>query len=352
MDRLGTLSRIAMIALGVIATVFALDRMESVIAPIMLALVAGVVLSPMSDLWERGGFPPAFAALSSLFLALLLIGGLGLVFHPLIDQLVDAAPKVLSDMQDVIKAVRGIARGLEDMSNDVSGAVVSPAIAATEAPAQPDDVMPMPTVADALMLAPAVLAQVLIFAGALFFFLLTRNDIYDWSARRLSKPSNRAITATRLREAETRVAKYFLTITIINAGLGLATAAALQLLGMPGAILWGMVAFLLNYVLYIGPAGVVISLLFAGVAAFDGIHAVLPALAFATLNATEGQFVTPALVGRHMELNPLLVFLALVFGIWLWGPIGGIVAIPMLLWVLVLNNGLKSPATPVAAAAE
>jgi predicted PurR-regulated permease PerM len=69
----------------------------------------------------------------------------------------------------------------------------------------------------------------------------------------------------------------------------------------------------------------------------------LPAAAFVLLNGIEGQFVTPSLVGKQVEVNPLLIFLALIFGIWLWGPIGGTVAIPLMLWVLVLNNMLASP---------
>jgi predicted PurR-regulated permease PerM len=134
---------------------------------------------------------------------------------------------------------------------------------------------------------------------------------------------------------------------MINAGLGAATAMALQAMGLPGGLLWGVVAFLMNFIVYLGPAIFIVALLFAGVAAFDGGMALAPALTFVVLNGIEGQFVTPALVGRNMALNPLLVFLALIFGIWLWGPIGGIVAIPLLLWVLVLNDGLKAP-TPAA----
>jgi len=98
----------------------------------------------------------------------------------------------------------------------------------------------------------------------------------------------------------------------------------------------------LNYLVYVGPAMLMLLLLFAGVAAFDGAMILLPAAAFIVLNTIEGQVLTPALVGKHLEVNPLLIFLALVFGLWLWGPIGGIVAIPLLLWVLALNDALDS----------
>lgn len=339
MHRLESLSRASVVVIGTVALVAALDHVEGIFAPLALALVAGVVLSPVSDAWERIGFPPVWGALSSLVLTLVLAGGLILVLQPVVMQLVDQAPKVWSDMRMTIRALRDMVQGLRDATGEVAQAI-APDASAAAAPASSGEEVALPSLTDALLIAPSVLAQILVFAGALFFFLLSRNEIYSWAASRLAEPSKRADTAARLRQAERRVSRYFLTITLVNAGLGVFTAIALQLVGLPGAPLWGLVAFLMNFVLYLGPALVAVSLLFAGVAAFDGGQAILPALAFVALNTTEGQFVTPAMVGRHMSLNPLLVFLALVFGIWLWGPIGGIVAIPLLLWVLVLNDAL------------
>ena len=89
-----------------------------------------------------------------------------------------------------------------------------------------------------------------------------------------------------------------------------------------------------------GPALVAAALLLAGLLSFDGLAGLAPAALFVSMNAIEGQFVTPALVGRHMHVNPLLVFLSLVFWLWLWGPIGGIVAIPVLVWTLYLLGRL------------
>ncbi len=353
MDKLERVSRLAVIVVGAIALAAALDIGETIFAPIALALVAGVVLSPISDFWERLGFAPAVGALVSLALTLLVLAGLTLAFQPIFAQLVEQAPKVWSDMQDTIEVLRGLAGGLSDVTDEVSDAIAPDANAAEEAaPAGDAGALPSVTLVDALLLAPTIAAQVLTFAGALFFFLLTRSEIYAWAARRLAEPAERAPTAHRLLAAERQVSRYFLTITLINAGLGAATAVALQLLGMPGAILWGTVAFLLNFILYLGPAIVAVSLLVAGIGIFDGPYAVLPAAAFAVLNTTEGQFVTPSLVGRNMSMNPLVVFLSLVFGLWLWGPIGGIVAIPLLLWILVLNDGLAAATRPLPAAAE
>ncbi len=343
MDRVEKVSQFFIIILGLIALFTALNAVENIFAPLALALVAGVVLSPVSDFWERLGFPSVIGALVSLAATLVVMATFILVFQPVVAQLVAQAPKVWSDMQDTVEFLRGLMKGFSEVTDGMTDAI-APEASAQNGNQSSDDGMTLPSVTDALMLAPVILGQILVFGGALFFFLLSRGDIYQWAARRLSEPTERAQTARKLQEAERRVARYFLTITLINAGLGIATALALQVMGMPAAMLWGLVAFLLNFILYLGPAVLVFSLLFAGIAAFDGAMALLPAVTYLALNATEAQFVTPGLVGKHMQVNPLLIFLSLVFGLWLWGPIGGIVAIPLLLWVLVLSDGIKSDA--------
>ena len=335
MDRAAQLS---LVALGLIASVAALAALRDLVAPMALALVVGVVLSPLSDLWERLRFSPAMGASASLVLTLAAFGTLGLLLQPLIAELVHQAPKVWADSQEVMKAFRGLFAGLKAATRELSGAVAEGARA--EAGPAPQQMVDLPAVTTgALMIAPAIAAQALTFVGTLFFFLLTRSEIYDWAARRLVSPAGRGQLSQRLRRAEGIVSRYFLTITLINAALGIATAIALQALGLPGALSWGIVAFLLNYVVYLGPAAVAVALLLAGVAAFDGGAAAVPVLVYGALITLEGQFVTPALVGRRMALNPLLVFVALLFGLWLWGAIGGIVALPILLWATVLQNG-------------
>ncbi len=353
MQQLDRLAKISIVIIGMIATFMALNALESIFAPLALALVAGVVLSPLSDFWEGRGYSSVVGALVGLMATLAIIASFALVFQPVIAQLVDQAPKVWSDMQDTIRTVRGLLRGLSDVTEGVTEAIAPEANAASQAtPAADPESVKLPTVTDAVMAAPLVVSQILIFAGALFFFLLTRTEIYEWAAELMPNRGERAHLARKLRHAEREVSRYFVTITMINAGLGAAIAAVLQVLGMPGAVLWGVVGFLLNFVVYLGPVIFLVALLFAGVAVFDGGLALAPAVSFLVLNALEAQFVTPTLVGRNMAINPLLVFLALVFGIWLWGPIGGIVAIPLLLWALVLHKDLAVMPTEAAKAAD
>ncbi len=338
-------SQIATVALGLLGVAAALWVARDIAAPVMLALALGVVVAPISDRAERFGLSPVAAAMGSLVLALSVIAAMLAVFQPIAIALIKAAPKVMSDLEGLISAMRGLARSVTSLGSEVAVGVVPAANAAEAAgEAATGSDVPMPTITDALMLAPSLLGQSLTFAGTLFFFLIGRGQIYDFVTHRLSAPDRRAVTSTRLRDAEAQVSRYFLTITGTNAGLGLATAAALMAIGLPDAALWGALAFALNFIVYLGPAILAIGLVIAGIAAFDGPMVMLPAAAFLALNLIEGQFVTPAIVGNRLAVNPLLVFLSIIFGIWLWGPIGGIVAIPVLLWLRVLGSGIAPPA--------
>ncbi|SEJ76004.1 Predicted PurR-regulated permease PerM [Cribrihabitans marinus] len=339
MKRLDRLAQVSLIFIGAITLIFALSLGKTILPPLTLALVAGVVLSPLSDFWEDRGYSPVWGALIGLVGTLLVMAALVFVFQPVVIRLVEQAPRVWADIREIVEAARGFVRGV----SREAGEAVSTAAGTTAEGEGGEEGVQMPTVTDALLVAPAVLSQIVIFIGTLFFFLLTRSQIYDWLSLRLSRRGERAELAVRLRLAERNVSRYFLTITMINAGLGTATAIMLQLLGVPNAIVLGVVAFLANFVVYLGPAIFFVVLLFVGVAEFDGILSLAPGVAFLGLNATEAQFVTPGLVGRHMQVNPLLVFLSLVFGLWLWGPIGGIVAIPLLLWVMVLSQVTTKP---------
>ena len=352
LDTWNRAAQIGMIVTGLVIGLAALNAAEAIFAPLTLALVVGIVLSPISDFWESRGFPPALGALTSLFLTLTVFGLLILMIQPVVAELLAAAPKVWADMQGTVNLIKSFLRGLAKVSEDVSAAVASGAKAAPAASAQGGG-MAMPGISDALMIAPSVLGQIMVFAGGLFFFLLTRNEIYTWIASLVTGRGRRVKTGRRLRDAERVVSRYFVTIALVNGGLGLATGIGLQILGLPGAMFWGVVAGVMNFIVYLGPAMVAVGLLFAGIAAFDGLHALLPALIFVGMNGLEGQFVTPAFLARQLSVNPLLIFVALLLGIWLWGALGGFVAIPLMVWILVFADMLEtvSETPPVAQAA-
>jgi len=134
-----------------------------------------------------------------------------------------------------------------------------------------------------------------------------------------------------VREMEDDVSFYLLTISLINAGLGIAIGTAMYLLGMPNAVLWGVMAALFNFVPYLGAlvgAGVVG--LVALLTVEQPLAALLPPLVYLTLTSIEGYLVTPAMLARRLTLNPIAVFLSLILWTWVWGIGGALLAVPLL----------------------
>ena len=337
-------SRWAVIVIALVALGAALRAGSSVFAPLAFGLVLGVVVSPLSDFMGRIGVHRVFSALLSIVVAVVLITGLVLFMEPKVTYAVSRAPQITAELKLMLEGLQGIVRGIDDVSEEVSQAINAGDAAATAQPAAPAEAEPepetvrIPGVFTALSFAPSFLGQVLIVIGVFFFFLLSRHELYEWIARRRDG-TYEGPTARTLMEAEHIVARYFLTIMIINAVLGLAVGVAFHALGMPAPYVWGVTAAAVNYIPYIGPAVFAVAALLGGLLAFDGGTGVLPAVLYICINGVEGNFISPTMVGKNVQVNPLLVFLSLVFWLWLWGPLGGIVAIPILLFVLAVVTG-------------
>jgi predicted PurR-regulated permease PerM len=133
------------------------------------------------------------------------------------------------------------------------------------------------------------------------------------------------------------VGRFYVTTALINIGLGIATGCLMMLCGMPNPFLWGTIAGLLNFIPYAGSTASLILLTLVATVSFDGLGPVLAvAGSFFALVTVEGQLVQPLLVGRRLQLNPMLVFLALWFGGLYWGVAGIVLATPTLVALKVI----------------
>jgi predicted PurR-regulated permease PerM len=182
---------------------------------------------------------------------------------------------------------------------------------------------------------PAV-SQFVLCIGALVFYLVYQQRLRSTVVYFLSSREARLATLRALSDIDEQMTTYFGTFTIVNVCLGVVTVALTWLIGLPNPLLWGVLAAVLNYVPYLGPAVVVGTLGVAGLLTFPTLgEAVVAPLAFLGIVAIEGQFLTPALMGRRLELNPFAVFLAIAFCTWLWGPVGAFVSVPLLIALTV-----------------
>lgn len=173
-------------------------------------------------------------------------------------------------------------------------------------------------------------------------FMMASGDLfYEKIVRVLPTLTDKKRALRIVFDVEKEVSSYLLVVTAINAGLGVAVAASFYFLGMPLAYLWGLLAFLFNYIPYVGAiAGVALSG-FMAVAVFDTLTSALAVpLAYAVINGIENQFITPVFLGRRLQLNAVAILLALTFWTWEWGIAGTMLAVPILVTIKVFCDHL------------
>ena len=331
-------SEVAVIVLAALATIAALWLGQAVVAPVVLAVFVGLMLTPVAIRLETLGLPQG---LSAILLVLLFVAGWAAATAVLAGPVglwVERLPLIwrrlqmhMSDWREMIASFSDFRAQLGEITSN--GGEVS-VVVAEDGPAIPD----------VAWMAPSILSQTIVFLAALYFFLMTRIAIREGILRTCMTFTTRVRVARVLRDIQTEISRYLLTISVINAALGVAVAVAFQVLGVPAPMLWGALAFVLNFMIFLGPIFMVVILLGVGLATSlttGGI--LLPALVYLGLNTLESQFVTPQAVGRTLTLNPLAVFVTIVFWLWLWGPVGGLIAVPSLMVVRVIWTRAFAP---------
>lgn len=186
---------------------------------------------------------------------------------------------------------------------------------------------------------PAMVAQV-VFALVLLFFLLSSSDLlYLKIIQSFDGFAEKRAAFNALREVEKNLGGYLGTVTFINAGLGASIGLAMWALGMPVPLLFAVLAFLLNFIPYLGAVmGVVLSALVA-LLWFDTLFSVLTvAGTYMLLTAIEGQLITPSLLARRLRMNTVLVFLSVAFWAWMWSFLGMLIAVPLLVALRVISE--------------
>lgn len=334
------LSRAALCGLCAIAVVVALDIGQVIFAPVCLSIIVGSLFGPAADRLERLGVPSWISAASMVLLFILLIFTAGAAFVVPLSDWLDKLPLIWARLQAQLISWQGFFASISTLQEELRNVTGS----ADQVKVSVDDTSAVESV---FYFAPAFVAQVILFLASLYFFILTRPYLRRSVLDLTSREESRRFVFDAFRVIEERLTAYLLSITFINLGLGASVALVLWLLDVPSALLWGMLAGVLNYVVYVGPAIMVVVMAGVGLATGYTIPAILtPPLVYLGLNLIEAQFVTPTVLGRTMTLNPFIVFLTIAFWIWLWGPVGGFVAVPLLLVAVSLFELRSAPPSP------
>jgi predicted PurR-regulated permease PerM len=177
----------------------------------------------------------------------------------------------------------------------------------------------------------------------LLYFLLASGDLFLLKlVKVLPTLENKKRAVEICRQIESDVSTYLWTITMVNAGLGIALATTMYFLSMPNPALWGVMAAVLNYIPYLGAlTGIMIVGLVSALTFDDPVKIILAPSAYFLLSLLEGNFLMPLALGRRLALNPVVIFIWLIFWGWVWGVIGAVIAVPLLAILKIICDHFK-----------
>ena len=330
--RLGAI--LSTLLMGFLAFIAALYLGRAALLPVVAALVVGITLSPATEFGARLGVPTPVSAVGLIAGLVAVVGVLITFFATPISEWIARAPEIGAAVQ---QKLRVLDYPLSVLHN-IKGAVMPGAQSAPTVAVETNTAEVVGTVV--LAVTPAI-SQFVVFFGTLIFFLSTNVELRRKLIISFGSRDARLRMIRIWNDIESNLAEYLGLVTMINVALGLVTMAMLYLIGFPNPVTFGLLTIGLNYVPYLGPAIVALVLLAVGLVAMPSLAqaALAPAL-FVAIATVEGHFITPSIVGRRLTLSPFLVFLALVFWTWLWGPIGAFLAVPLLIVSFVVLGHL------------
>jgi predicted PurR-regulated permease PerM len=297
-----------------------------IILPVILAFVLSLVLQPLMRVLERLHLPRTVAALAIILVVFGSAIGLGAALSGPAASWAQKMPEGLPRLQERLtflsKPIQTLQKFLHQAEGLTQGAGPAVATVAVQGAGLNDRVLN----------ATRTIASGLFTTVLVLFFLLVSGDLF---LRRLVeilprfKDKRQAVHISQQIEAD--ISGYLATITVMNLGVGLATGIVTAACGVGDPVLWGTVAFLLNYVPILGPLIGVTIFVFVGLLSIETLWlAFLPAGLYVLIHVIEGETITPMLLAKRFTINPVLVILSLVFWYWMWGILGAILAVPML----------------------
>jgi predicted PurR-regulated permease PerM len=320
---------------------FALKEGSEFFMPTAVALVVALALIPVLEWLERRRVPSPIAALFCVILFLLIANvALAAIVVPA-TEFFRLLPSRIGRIQRNLAPLLDLYSSLERYANralrQIADTPVRPSPTAAVAP-------PSSIVQLAATSAPAVIIQTFYAILVAFFFLS------GWSRMRQRMITTRSsfggamATARVLQEMVDDVSSYLGTITIINVTLGGIVALAMHALGMPFPLMWGGIVALLNYIPYFGPVVAALLLAVGGLMTFSDVWTALaaPAIMYGA-HLIEANVVTPLIVGHRLTINPVMILISISFWGWVWGTVGALLAVPILIIVQTVLAAAGKP---------
>ena len=314
----------------VIAMPFALREGAEFFLPVTAALVIAIALVPLLEWFERRGVGPRLAAglCVIIFLAIAAFA-LASIVMPAIDW-VALVPSRVGRVQHTLAPLLDLYKNLQHfVDRTVSQISISgPNAGGREVRiATPNSMLGLITAS-----APHAAIQLFFALLVIYFFLSGWTSMRRRTIKSRGSFEGAMTTARVIQEVVEATSTYIGTISLINVTLGALTALILWILGMPSPLMWGGIVAVLNYIPYLGPIAAAMLLFVGGLMTFpDAWSAMVPPAIFISMHVIEANAVTPLIVGKKIEVNPLLILVSLSFWAWVWGTVGALLAVPLLI---------------------
>lgn len=324
----------ATLVMGMLSLVAALYFGRSIILPVAAAIIVGITLSPVVKFGSRFNVPPAVSAIFIVLWLTALIGAGITFFAAPLAEWIERAPEIGAVVQEKLRVFDYPLSVFHQIKTAIMpGAGTGQTVSVESNTAE--------MVGTALIVITPAVSQFIVFFGTLIFFLATNNSLRKRIVIAFVTREGRLRALRIWNDIEANLVGYVGMVTLINLGLGVITTLMLYMVGFPNPITFGLLTVLLNYIPYIGPAIIALVLAAVGLVAMPSLAqaSLAPAL-FVAIATVEGHFLTPSLVGRRLTLSPFVVFLALAFWTWLWGPIGAFLAVPLVIVSFVVLGHL------------
>lgn len=328
---------IALVGLLIISLTTVLYFAKAFFLPVVMAFVVGTMLSPAAGFLERYRIPRSVGAvLIVIAVAAVCAFVVGLIATPAMEWS-SRLPELAARLKDKLHVFDRPLALWQELQSMLGG---SDALSALQLPK-------IEWVQGTLEFLSPTFTEFLLFFATLLLFIASWKDLRRAMIMTFGDRDSRLRTLRILNDIEEHLGDYLITVTMINAGVGIGTGLICVVAGMPNPAGLGALAATLNYIPIIGPVAMFAILVVVGLVAFPTLSGAMVApMLFVALTFIEGHFVTPTIIGRRLALNALAVLLALAFWTWLWGPMGAFLSSPLLIVALILKEHLMPVETP------
>ncbi|TAJ38617.1 MAG: AI-2E family transporter, partial [Reyranella sp.] len=343
----GSAIRRPLIVLAVCAVAVIAYLARDFLIPTAAALVLALILTPVAKAFERARLPPTAAAGVSVSLLAVIVAGVLVVSAPAISTWAQQAPYLAYTLERKLEGLREslavVKRFTDRVEQATTGAPATPGSTSAEKPPEKVVVRDRSLLGEIASTTPALLLQIGYAVVLAFMLLAHRNDHRRQILRVPLNFHTRVRLARIMRDINGRVGSYLFALVVIYSVVAVICTVVLALLGFPNPLLWGVLMGLASFVPFIGPPVAIGLVALVALITYEDWWLMLAApLALAAIHVVESQFITPIFVSRRCALNTVAVFAGVALLGWMWGAVGAIVAVPLLILASTVAAHLPS----------